>query len=558
MGLTLKPEHLKRYAQLARVLMRHGRSDLVRQSGLESALLEEEEPRPEESAGAEELAADLERLGPTFIKLGQLLSTRADLLPLAYVEALERLQDDVEPFSFEEVERIVHEELGVRPSKAFAELESVPIAAASLGQVHRATLRDGREVAIKVQRPGIRRQIVEDMDALEELAEFLDRRTEAGRRYRFGEILHEMRSTIMQELDYRREARNLVTLGENLAEFERLVVPHPVDDFTTSRVLTMEYMRGTKITAVGPLTRLEMDGEALADELFEAYLKQILVDGFFHADPHPGNVFLTGEHRLALIDVGMVGRMTPGLQDQLLRLLMAISEGRGEETASLLAGLGEQTELFDRRRFEREIVEMVVLFHGATARQLQIGRVMIEVTRSAAENGLHLPAQLTTLGKTLMNLDQVGRTLDPDFEPNAAIRRHTTELLQRRMRKNASPANVFSSLLEMNEFAQRLPSRLNRVLDAVAENQIEVGVRLRNDSVILEGLQKVANRIALGAVLASLILGAAMLMQVETDFRILGYPGLAMLLFGAAVLGGVWMMIDILLHDRRLDERHRH
>jgi ubiquinone biosynthesis protein len=558
MGISLKPDHLKRYAQLTRLLVKYGRSDLVRGAALEATLAEDVEPLARPGSGeAEELAADLERLGPTFIKMGQLLSTRVDLLPPAYTEALARLQDDVEPFDPAEAERIISEEIGVRSSKAFAEMDPVPMAAASLGQVHRARLRDGRLVAIKVQRPGIRARIAEDMEALEELADFLDDHTEAGRIYNFSAILGEMRTTLMQELDYRREAQNLLTLGTNLAEFDRLIVPVPVEDFTTSRVLTMEYVRGRKVTSVGPLARLEVDGEALADDLFQAYLKQILVDGFFHADPHPGNVFLTADGRLALIDVGMVGRLTPDLQDELLRLLLSISDGRGEETAQLLARVGDRTERFDEHAFRNRIVELVVHFHGISVQQLQFGRVMIEVTRAAAENGLRLPPQLTTLGKTLLNLDQVGRTLDPDFEPNDAIRRHTAELMQRRMRKNASPANVFSNLMEMNEFVQRLPGRLNRVLDAVADNEVEVGVRLRNDSVILDGLQKVANRIAMGLVLAALIIGAAMLMQVETAFRIFGYPGLAMLCFAAAALGGVWLLVDILIHDRRLDRHER-
>jgi predicted unusual protein kinase regulating ubiquinone biosynthesis (AarF/ABC1/UbiB family) len=391
MGISLKPDHLRRYAQIARVLARHGRSDLVREMEIEDALLAEDGVDEPTTDRADELAADLERLGPTFIKLGQLLSTRADLLPLSYTEALARLQDDVEPFPYEEVERILTEEMGVRPGKIFHDLEREPIAAASLGQVHRARLRDGRAVAIKVQRPGIRKQVAEDMDALEELAELFDSHTAAGRRYEFTGILHEMRASMMQELDYRREARNLTTLGENLAEFERIVVPRPVEDFTTSRVLTMEFMEGRKITAVGPLARLEMDGVALADQLFEAYLKQILVDGFFHADPHPGNVFLGTDGRIALIDVGMVGRLTPELQDQLMRLLLSLSDGRGEEAAEVLAQVGERLPDFDESTFEREIVDLVVTFHGASARQLQIGGD----DRGDARRGRQRPASST-------------------------------------------------------------------------------------------------------------------------------------------------------------------
>ena len=499
MGISLKPEHLKRYSQIARLMMKYGRSDLVKHAGLDEALTDE--AVPEEAAAppeAHELAEDLEKLGPTFIKLGQLLSTRVDIVPVAYAEALSRLQDDVEPFPSDEVERIVEEELGVRISKAFAEFEIQPMAAASLGQVHRAKLRDGRPVAVKVQRPGIREVVMHDMEALEELADFMDRHTEAGRRYEFTQILGEMRRSLVRELDYRQEASNLATLGENLAAFERIIVPEPVADYTTSRVLTMDYVRGRKITKIGPLARLEMDGEGLGEALFEAYLQQILVDGFFHADPHPGNVFLTDDRRLALIDVGMVGRITPDLQDKLLRLLLAISEARGEDAANLLVELGERRARFDNESFRREITHLVVEHHNVSAENLQIGRVVIELTRSAADNGLRVPSQLTLLGKTLLNLDQVGRTLD-----------------------------------------------------SVADNQLEVNVKLTNAATIMEGLQKIANRIATGAILASLIIGASMMMRVETSFRILGYPGYAAILFTAAVAGGFIMVADIVLHDRR-------
>lgn len=551
MGISLRPDHLKRYSQLASLLVRYGRSDLVREAGLDEVVAEEYLGEQGESqAEAEALCADLEALGPTFVKVGQLLSTRVDLLPLSYTEALERLQDDVEPFPFADVERIVQEELGTRVSKAFLELEEKPIAAASLGQVHRARLRDGRMVAVKVQRPAIREQVVEDLDVLEELAETLERFTETGRRYALRQTATELRRSLLRELDYRLEAANLDTLAGNLERYDRIIVPRPVHDYSTSRVLTMDYVQGRKITAIGPLGRLEMDGAELAETLFEAYLKQVLVDGFFHADPHPGNVFLTPDGRIALIDVGMVGRVGPELQDHLTRLLLALGERRGEDAAHLLMGISERRPDADRRRFEEEITELVMQHGSATAGRLQVGRVMIGGARMAAECGFTVPPSLTLLGKTLLNLDQVGRTLDPGFEPEAAIRRNAAELLRQRMLKGASPGNLLSTVLEMNEFTQRLPARLNRVLDAVADREVEVRIRITNETVLMGGLQKVANRIASGVVLAALIVGAAMLMQVETSFRIFGYPGLAILLFLAAVVGGIVLLLDVLTHDR--------
>lgn len=552
MALSLEPQHLKRYARIARLLTKYGRSDIVREAGLEDTLATpEERAAPGAVPQAEELAADLEEMGPTYVKLGQLLSTRADLLPLAYTEALARLQDSVEPFPFSEAADIIEAELGVRIARLFSDIQEEPIAAASLGQVHRAWLRDGRQVAVKVQRPGVREQVTEDFEALAELAGFMDRHTDFGRQFDLSELVVEMRKSLLRELDYRLEADNLATLARNLEGFERIFIPAPVADYTTARVLTMDFVHGRKVTAVGPLARLEMDGRSLADDLFRAYLKQILVDGFFHADPHPGNVFLTDDGRLSLLDVGMVGRVAPELQDELMRLLLSISEGRGEEAADLIIRLGERQDGFEPHTFRERVVELVVRYQNASADQLQIGRVMLEVTRSAVETGLRVPPQLTILGKTLLNLDQVGRTLDPSFQPNAAIRRHAADLMRQRMLKNSSPANLFSSMLEANEFVQRLPARLNRVLDAVADREVEVRIRLMNEALMMEGLQKVANRIAMGLVLAALIIGAAMLMSIESSLRIFGYPALAMVLFLAAVLGGVALVVSIATHDRR-------
>jgi ubiquinone biosynthesis protein len=550
MGISLKPEHLKRYRDMAGLLMKYGRKDLVKSAGLEEALLQEDQAaETTPPAEAAQLADDLERLGPTFIKLGQLLSTRPDLLPQPYIDALQRLQDSVEPFPAEEAEKIVQDELGVRISKAFLEFEREPMAAASLGQVHRATLRDGKAVAVKVQRPGIREQIVQDLDALAEVADFMDRHTKAGKQYEFGRTLEELRKSLLNELDYRREAANLATLGQNLAEYQRIMVPSAIGDYSTSRVLTMEYVRGKKITKLSPLAHLELDGQALAEELFQAYLKQILVDGFFHADPHPGNVFLTDDGRLALLDLGMVGRLGPELQDQLVRLVVAISEGNGAEAAQVTIDLGDAREGFNRAAFVQTTSELVSRFQDATAEDVQVGRIMLEVFRAAAENGVRLPVQMAMLGRALLALDQVGRTLDPRFDPNATIRRNVSDIMRRRMLKSLSPGRMVSNLLEMNELVQKLPARVNRILDQVDRGGVTMHVRVGEEVWMMEGMQKMANRVTVGLILAALILGAAMMMRVQTRFTILGYPGIAMIFFLMAALLGIWLVIDILRQD---------
>jgi ubiquinone biosynthesis protein len=553
MGISLKPQHLNRYRQIAWLLMKYGRSDLVKTSGLEETLTAEQRVAPEEATKADELANDLEKLGPTFVKLGQLLSTRVELMPRAYIDALARLQDKVEPFGFDEVEKIVSSELGVRLSKAFSDFEMESIASASLGQVHRAVLRSGQRVAVKVQRPGIREAMVEDLEALEEIATFLDEHTEFGKRYEFRQMLEQFRKSLLRELDYRQEANNLLTLREELANFPRIVVPAPIADYSTARVLTMEYVPGKKITQLSPLALMEFDGAALAEDMFRAYLEQILVHGFFHADPHPGNVFITEDYRLALIDLGMVGRILPRLQEQLLQLLLAIAEGRGEEAADVAIKIGDQKPEFEEKEFVRRISEIVAQQKTATVEQMEVGRLVLEVTQTSALCAIRVPPELTMLGKTLLNLDQVGRALAPEFDPNASIRRNAAEILRQRLTKSLSPGNLFAGVLEMKEFLARLPARLNKIFDAISNNQLKVSVDAIDEKMLMTGFQKVANRITVGLIVAALIVGAAMLMRVETTFRIWGYPGLAILLFLAAAGGGVILLINILFYDKSDD-----
>ena len=552
MVVSLKPERLKRYKDVAMLLIKYGRSDLISAAGLENSVLPDEiAAETGAAAPAEELAKDLEKLGPTFIKLGQLLSTRADLLPGPYLEALSRLQDQIEPFPYEEVERIVSGELGVRISKAFADFDPVPLAAASLSQVHRAWMRDGRAVVVKVQRPDIRELIVADLEALGEIAHFLDEHTELGKRYEFENMLINLRKSLLRELDFTFEAKNLRNIGQSLAEFEQLVTPEPVDDYTTTRVLTMDYIAGKKITALNPLRLLEIDGALLADELFSAYLKQFLVDGLFHADPHPGNVFLTDDDRIALLDLGMVGRVTRSFQDNLLRLLLAISEGRGDAAAEAALKMGEPKEGFDRRIFDRRMAELVTENSDAVLSEKNAGKITFEITKVAADCWFRLPPEFTMIAKALLNLDRVVYTLDPTFDPNAVIRERANEILEQNIVKSLAPNNLLSGVVDLKEFAEKFPPRVNRILDQIGNNELSLKIDAIDERVVLEGLQKVANRITLGLVVAALIVGAAMLMRVDTSFRIFGYPGLAMILFLLAAAAGLVLAFNIVFYDEK-------
>lgn len=550
--MKISANHLKRYKEIGRLFWKYGRSDLVQQMGIEEAVDPEEATAASKgTATPEQLADDLEAMGPTYVKLGQVLSGRPDLLPPAYLKALARLQDKVKPFSYEEVEEIIATELGVRISKAFSRFDPKPIAAASLGQVHSAALRDGRLVVVKVQRPHIRKQIADDFEVLAQIAEFFDAHTELGRRHRFLKLLEEFRLTIQQELNYELEAQNLIVLGANLKEFELIQVPQPIPDYSTRHVLTMDYVQGRKITALGPLAQLEMKGAPLAEELFKAYLKQVLVDGLFHADPHPGNVFLTDDARIALLDLGMVGHTTPGMQENLLKLLLAISEGKGEEAAELVIRISETTEEFDRHEFCRRIGQLLASRQNQGLQQINVGKALLSLSQSAADSGLFVPSELTLLGKTLLQLDEVGKILDPKFDPNASIHRNVGELMSQRMRKNATQGSVFGSLLELKDFAVGLPARLNKIMDAITNHEVEIKVKAVDAKLVMTGFQKIANRITAGILLASLIMGASQLMQVQTDFRIFGYPGLAIFCFLAAATGGFWLVLSIFIQDHK-------
>ncbi len=553
MSLSLNPEHLRRYKDLALLFIRYGRSDIISTAGLDEVITEEERRTHNASSKVEELPRELERLGPTFVKLGQFLSTRSDMLPPEYIVALSRLQDRAEEFPFEKAEQIIASELALPISRVFSSLERVPLAAASLAQVHRGVLLDGRSVAVKVQRPEIRSQIAKDLEIFLDVAGFLDRHVGAARKFMVQETVEEFRKAIIRELDFRLEAHNLTVLGKNLKHFKSILVPSPIDEYTTSKVLTMDYVGGQKITSIGPLRRMEINGSYLADELFRAYLQQILIDGFYHADPHPGNVFLTDDGRIALIDLGMVGGLSEGLQNKLLRFTLALSEGRTEEALHYAVEIGLKTPEFDEEIFARHIKTLIQRFQQTTIGRLEVGKVILEVLKMAGESGFRFPGELAMVGKSLLNLDEIGRTLDPNFDPNAAIRQNAAQLFRQKLKKSVSSANFFEMLMDSKELLENLPRRLGKIADELAGNEFRMNINAIDEKYLMTGLQKIANRLAVGLVLAAVIVGAALLMQVQTpsQFTLFGYPGIAIILFLLAAVGGLMLAAAILVSDER-------
>ena len=546
---------LARSAQILRFLVKYRSAGVFTGLDLDAASIEAVEDDATEGQ-PEAFVDDLEALGPTFIKIGQALSTRPDMVPPPYLLALERMQDDCEPIPFDEVREAVEDALGTRLNKVFDQFDEVPLGSASLAQVHRATLRDGRLVAVKVQRPGIVDTIRDDLETLATLASRVDGMTDLGRRMRFADWVHEFRKTLLAELDYRTEAENLDRFNAHFAGYPELFVPTPVWDLTRPRVLTMELVTGTKATDITGLQRTERDLGPLATALMRGYLDQVFVHGEIHADPHPGNLLVTDDGRLALLDLGMVAHVPPKQRERLLKLLFAAVDGRGEQVATEAVDMGTRLEDFDEERYYRDVGQMVSRYAARSGAQAQSeGRLMLELVRLATSCGLRTPPEMSLLGKTLLNLESVAHALDPEMDMKRVVEEHLDHVMRQRLRKSLSPANLASELMDVQELVREAPRKVSDVLSLLADNRMQVRVTGLEESHLLESLHKIANRISAGVVTAALILASAMMMDHEGGPRLAGYPAIALLLFLTGAGLGIAIVLSALLSDRRAKPR---
>ena len=498
----------------------------------------------------QELVEDLKNMGPTYIKLGQLLSTRSDLLPQPYLKALTELQDNVSPVPFHEIEQVIEKELGAGVNSVFTEFEQQPLASASIGQVHTAMLPSGEKVAVKVQRPGIRERFAEDIETLEDMITLAVKHTEVAKKYSFDDILHELREVLANELDYGLEARNLLRLWQNLSQYKELMVPLPYLEQSSMSVLCMQFVEGNKITEV-PLASMEHNPRDLAHILVRAYLQQILKDGFVHVDPHPGNVLYTADHRIALIDLGMVAQFAPNIQEYLIQLLLAITNRDAEATVAVMLAISETGEDLDIPTFKKKIRSIVVNQQQGQNGGMELGHLLVRMNRIAAEHYVALPMEINILGKVLLNLEPIIKGLHPDFNLEDAVEENLLKIIRDRFKEDFQARKLLPPLIDGKRLAFQLPKRLDDITKHFADNNFKIRIEAINEKRVTDGFQKVANRIALGLIISAMIVGAAMLMQVPSDFTLLGYPGLAMIFFLLAVVGGIALSLTILLKDEK-------
>lgn len=595
--MILSPKHLPRLVATIRLFTNYGLRDFANRQGLLSieGAGDSDEGKVEGDFGtkAKAFRERLVELGPAYIKLGQVLSTRPDLLPQPYIDELEHLQDDVKPMDFEQVEAAIEAELHARISKLFASFDQKPLGSASLGQVHAAELRDGRSVVVKVQRPNLREQLADDIEFFHELATFLSEHTSAGSRIDLIGVVQQVERALIDELDYRTEARNAAAFRKALATFPHILIPRVIDAYTTHKVLTMERIKGVKIDSIPPIARIEYDFSELAEEFAHAYLHQITDSGHFHADPHPGNVFIVlpgrenpktpaeaaaddrrqevrpgatalvqseneakaaavaapprDEPKLALIDFGMTAHLTGTMRDHVVRLLLAMAENDGSAAAGTLIEMGQVPEEFNRVAYIRDVGALLAKHADQTVEETPAGVMLYEMITISFREGLKLPAELTLLAKALFSLDGVTRALDPSFNPTKSIQEYTAEIANKRAQRDLSPRRLFQVAAEMSDLARALPHRLDIFTQKLVSDDFAVRVDTPQLGSLLLGLEKVANRIFTGLVLGGLLVASGLLMQVQ--------PRLGMAGFLIAGVVGLWMVATILISDRRSRKR---
>ncbi|MDF9297684.1 ABC1 kinase family protein [Geobacillus stearothermophilus] len=500
--------HIGRYHEIAASLLRHGFGMIVDELGFSSFLSlpprwKAEQGKKEGKTVGERLRLVLEELGPTFVKLGQIASTRPDLIPAPIISELEKLQDQVPPFPFADVRRIVEAEFGSSLETLFRSFEEMPLAAASLGQVHRAVLPSGQAVAVKVQRPHIAARVETDLEILQDLAVLAERRLDWAASYRLSEIVDELAKSLRQELDYTIEARHAAAFAEQFAGDSLVYVPGVFWDYTTKTVLTMEYVEGIKL---GEIERLKEEGyslKALAERLTKTVLKQMFEHGFFHGDPHPGNVFVLSNGVLAFIDFGLMGRLRPNVRHHLSSLIIALMRQSTDGVLAAIYGLGLVPDEADEEKLRDDIDDLREKYYRVPLGEISLGEAVGDLLTVAFRHGIRIPSDLTLLGKALLTVEGVVEMLDPQFRIMDVAEPFGRKLLKDRLRPDRVAETAWRRVADYGEMLLRLPDSVKELAKIMRRGKLQLEMTASDLEAFLHKLDQISNRLSISIVLLS-------------------------------------------------------
>lgn len=542
---------LGRLHEVASVLIRYGFGDVVRRVGLGNIL--ERAGRVLRWKGTEDLARlepparlcrIFEELGPCYIKLGQIMSTRVDLFPRSWTQELEKLQDRAPPLDFAMLRPQLEEDLGAAPESVFPDLEVMPLATASIAQVHRATLPDGTAIVLKIRRPGIRDLIETDMRLLERLAEIADARLPDLKRYRLPDVVRQFQLSIRRELDLASEGRNAERIARSFANVPWIVIPRVYWQWTCERLNVQEYIPGLRGWDLAKLDAAVLDRRLLARRGAEAVMKMVLEDAFFHADPHLGNFFGLPGSRLALLDFGMVGRLSQERREQVVLLLHGLVARNAAEVVDVLTEWAGDTAV-DVEALAGELDAFLDHYHGLPLNRLDLGAILIELVTLMRDYRLVLPPDLALLFKALLTLDGVGRHLDPEFDLVETAGPFVERLMLERYMPTAMAQRGLRHARALGDLLAGLPDDARRILRLARRGALQINIDMSRLDHFGHQLDRAASRMTIGILTASIIVGSSIVMTVESSVQILGMPVIGFIGFLGACVGAIWLLISI-------------
>lgn len=549
-------KHFHRYREVAQTLAKHGFGFLIRQMGLTDFLKQKKiKPKKQEEpllSTGERIRLVVEELGTTFIKIGQILSTRSDLLPAEWTAQLSKLQDRVHPFSFLEVKKQIENELGQTPEQLFEFIEAEPVAAASIGQVHRAVLKDGKEAVIKVQRPGIENNIRTDLEILFDLARLLEKHTDWAKAYELRETVMEFERILVDELNYLVEGRNIDVFRRNFIDDPKIYIPEVYWDFTTKRVLTMEYIKGVKLNEITKLTEMGVNLEAVAINLSSSVFKQVVIDGVFHGDPHPGNIMILPDNKIGLIDFGIIGVIDDDMKEKFGELLIALVSRNTEAILKSFLNLGIAPPTINRRELRQDIERLGHKYYDLPLSKIKLGETMKEFMDLAFEHEIRLPAEFTLLAKTLIVLEGLISGLAPHISLMEIAEPFGRKLMKRRLSYQYLKKWITKNVQDYAEIFGSLPRQTLDFLNILEKGQFKVTLEHKQLDKLTDEMNHMINRLSFSIVLASLILALALTIHrlEQPMLPMLWKLPLAEIGFIIAGTMGFWLLISIIRSGR--------